>query len=391
MTLAGQPLLVVLAVAVAAPLLAEVRVGARIPVVVLEVLLGMLVGPQVLGWVQPNEIVKAMQFMGVAAMLFMAGMEIDFGKIRGRPLSLALGGWVASLALALLAVGLLHVVPGVHAPMMVAIALTTTGLGVLLPILRDGGQLDTALGRMTMAAGTVGEVGPIVAVSLALSTEYTTWQSFGLLLVFLALVVLAAAVGAGARPPRLLALLERTLHASTQLPVRLALFLMLLLLVVAEEFGFEGILGAFAAGMVVGLAARGPEGEPFRVKIDAVCFGWFMPFFFIGTGMGFDLGALTRDVSTMILIPAFLLLFLLVRGAPVLLYRKDIPGSQQLPFALSSSVSSLGLVVVVTHIGLQARIMNPDIAQALIGAALLSLLLFPTVAGALLARNEPPK
>lgn len=391
MNLADHPIFVVLAVAVAAPLLAEIRVGARVPVVVLEVLLGILFGPHLLGWLHDHVFLANMQFVGMAAMLFMAGMEIDFGKIRGRPLSLALGGWAASLALALMAVGLLPVIPGVHAPMMVAIALTTTGLGVLLPILRDGGQLETAFGRMVMAAGTLGEIGPVIVVALALSERYTTWQAFGLLLVFLALVVLAAAVGVGARPPRLLALLERTLQSSTQLPVRLALLIIAAFLTLAQELGFERILGAFAAGMIVGVATRGPDGEPFRVKIDAVCFGWLTPFFFIGTGMNFDLGSLTRETETMLLAPIFLLLFLLVRGLPVLLYRRDLPLPEQLPFALSSSVASLGMVVVITHLGMQANVMNPNIAQALIAAALLSMLVFPTVAGVLLARNEPSK
>ena len=391
MNLADHPIFVVLAVAVAAPLLAEIRVGARVPVVVLEVLLGILFGPHLLGWLHDHVFLANMQFVGMAAMLFMAGMEIDFGKIRGRPLSLALGGWAASLALALMAVGLLHVIPGVQAPMMVAIALTTTGLGVLLPILRDGGQLETAFGRMVMAAGTLGEIGPVIVVALALSERYTTWQAFGLLLVFLALVVLAAAVGVGARPPRLLALLARTLQSSTQLPVRLALLIIAAFLTLAQELGFERILGAFAAGMIVGVATRGPDGEPFRVKIDAVCFGWLTPFFFIGTGMNFDLGSLTRETETMLLAPIFLLLFLLVRGLPVLLYRRDLPLPEQLPFALSSSVASLGMVVVITHLGMQANVMNPNIAQALIAAALLSMLVFPTVAGVLLARNEPSK
>src|SRR5262245_46483649 len=148
-------------------------------------------------------------------------------------------------------------------------------------------------------------------------------------------------------------------------------------------------LGAFAAGMVVGLATRGEEGEPFRVKIDAVCFGWLTPFFFVGTGSQFDLGALTRDVTTMLLIPTFLLLSLVVRGAPIVLYRNDIPKPERLPFALSAAVASLGLVVVITQIGLRAKSMNPDIAQALIGAALLSLLLYPTLAGVLLSRTPP--
>jgi Kef-type K+ transport system membrane component KefB len=181
---------------------------------------------------------------------------------------------------------------------------------------------------------------------------------------------------------------DRVNNGGVELP-RLALLTLAALFALSEEFGFEGILGAFAAGMVVGLATRGRDGELFRIKIDAVCFGWFTPFFFVGTGVAFDLGALTRDVATMLLIPAFLVL-LLVRGVPALLYRNDIGQSERLPFALFASVASLGLTIVITSIGSQAYGMNPDIAQVLIAAALLSSLVFPTLAGALLSRVSAP-
>jgi len=191
----------------------------------------------------------------------------------------------------------------------------------------------------------------------------------------------------GVRPPKALALLSRTMRASTQLPVRLALLLMAAFVVIATKFGFEGILGAFAAGMIVGIATRGAEGEAFRAKIDAVCFGWLTPFFFVGTGLAFDVGALLREPTTMLLTPAFVLLFLVVRGVPVVLYRNDLPTPKQLAFALSSSVASLGLVVVITQIGLREKDMNADIAQALVAAAMLSLLLYPTLAGVLLSKD----
>lgn len=391
MILADHPIFLVAAIAVVAPLLAEIPVVGRVPVVVLEVLCGILVGPYVLAWVDPgNTFLQMMKVGGLAAVLFMAGMEVDFEQIRGRPLALALRGWVVSAGLAFVAVGLLHLIPGVHAPMMVTIALTTTGLGTLLPVLRDSGRLDTPFGRQLLAAGTIAEIAPIVAVSLALSERYSSWQEFGFLIAFLALIALAAAVGAGARPPKVLALLSRTLHSSTQLPVRLALLLLLGSFVLAHELGFEGILGAFAIGMVVGLATRGEKGEPFRVKIDAVCFGWFAPFFFVGTGLHFALGTLTQSVTTMLLIPSFLVLFLVVRGVPALLYRKDLATPEQAPFALCSGVASLGLVVVIVEIGLRAQNMNSDVAQALVAAALLSLLVYPTLAGILLSRVGTP-
>ena len=386
--LSHHPIFVIFVVAVAAPLLAQTRLGSRVPVVVIEVLLGVLIGPHVLQLIENDSFLATMRSVGMVAVMFMAGMEIDFNRIKGKPLSLATRGWLSSVVLAVLVVAVLHVIPDVQAPMMVVIALTTTGLGTLLPILRDSGQLEAPFGRMLLAAGTLGEVGPIVAVSLALSSRYSTWQEFLFLLVFLGLVGLAAAIGVGARPPKVISLLSRTMHASTQLPVRLSLMILGGLVLIANEFGFEAVFGAFAAGMIVGLATRGPDGEAFRLKIDAVGFGWFAPFFYVGTGIAFDVGALTRDVPTMLLLPTFLALFLLVRGLPVLLYRRDLAKGELLPFALSTSVTSLGLVVVITHVGLQTNHMSPDIARALVGAALLSLLVFPTLSRILLSRAQ---
>jgi Kef-type K+ transport system membrane component KefB len=158
--------------------------------------------------------------------------------------------------------------------------------------------------------------------------------------------------------------------------------------VLAEKFGFESIFGAFAAGLVIGQITRGEDGEPLRHKIDAVSFGWFYPFFFVGTGIKFNIAALGHDLATMLLVPTFLALFLLIRGAPVMLYRNDIEKVQRLPFALSLAVPSLSIIVVITEIGERARVMNPDVAAALVGAALLSVMVFPTLASALLSRGR---
>ena len=386
-----HPVFWLMVAAVAAPLLAEIPLGVKVPVVVLEVVLGILIGPHLLGLVQFEGFVKWMFGLAMAMTLFMAGMELDFDQIRGRPLVLAGAGWFGSMLLGLGAVSLLHVVPGVNAPLMVTLALCTTGLGVLIPVFRDGGHLPTPFGRMVVAAGVLGEVGPIVAMSLALSTRYSTWQELGFLLVFLALVGGAMAVGIGVRPPRLLAFLTRHLHATTQLPVRISILMIGAMYLLAERFGFESIFGAFAAGLIVGQATRGEGGKPFREKLEAVSFGWFYPFFFVGTGVKFDVPALFANLTTMLLVPTFLLLFLFIRGAPVyLLYRRAIARGQRLPFALASAVPSLSIIVVITDIGVQAKTINHDIASALIGAALLSVMLFPTIAGVLLGKPASP-
>ena len=385
--LVGHPVFWILAAGVLAPLLAEIPIGLKVPVVVLEVVLGVVIGPQFLSLVQFDGFVVTMFTIGMAATLLMAGMELDFAEIKGRPLFLAAGGWIASVLLGVTVVGLLHAIPQVRAPQMVTLALCTTGLGVLMPIFRDGGQLRTAFGRFVVAAGTIGEVGPIVAMSLLLSQHYSTWQEAGFLLAFLAIVAIAIAVGARARPPRILAMLSRNMHRSTQLPLRISMLMLAALLLLADRFGFESIFGAFAGGMVLGQATRGEDGKALREKMETISFGWFFPFFFVGTGIKFNIAALGQDLTTMLLVPAFAVLFLIVRGMPVLLYRGQIDTAQRLPFALSSAVPSLSIIVVITEIGVRAKSMNPNVAAALIGAALLSVLLFPTIAGALLSRT----
>jgi Kef-type K+ transport system membrane component KefB len=272
--LVGHPVFWILVAAVLAPLLAEIPVGFKVPVVVLEVALGIVIGPHVMNLARFEGFVAVMHTIGMAMTLFMAGMELDFGEIKGRPLFLAIGGWTVSVLLGVAVVGLLHIIPQVHAPQMVTLAICTTGLGVMVPIFRDSGQLGTTFGRLFIAAGTLGELGPIVAMTLLLSRQYSTWQESGFLLAFLAIVGVAIAIGVAARPPRVVAMLARHMHTSTQLPVRISLLMLGASLLLAETFGFEIILGALAAGMVLGVATRGDQGEPFREKLDAVCFGW---------------------------------------------------------------------------------------------------------------------
>lgn len=384
--LVGHPVFWILAAAVLAPLLAEIPIGFKAPVVVLEIVLGIVIGPHVLNLVHFDGFVETMFAFGMAATLFMGGMELDFADIKGRPMFLALGGWTVSIMLSVTLVGLLHAIPHLRTPLIVALAMCTTGLGVVVPELRDSGQLGTGFGRLILAAGTLGEVGPIVAMSLLLS-QHSIWQEGAFLLVYLAIIAIALAVGVGVRPPKVLEILSRHMNKTTQLPVRISLLMLAALVLLAEKFGFEHFSGAFAGGMILGVATRGERGSVLREKMETLCFGWFYPFFFVGTGIQFDFGALAHDLTTMLQVPAFVALFLIIRGTPVLLYRGHIDTAKLLPFALSSAVPSLTIMVVITQIGMRAKLMNPDVAAAMIGAAMLSVLLFPTIASALLSRT----
>lgn len=244
-------------------------------------------------------------------------MELDLEHVRGRPLTLAGFGWLFSFALGLAAAALLYGLNLIRSPIMVAVALTTTAIGTLLPILRDGGELETEFGRLILAAAAMGEFGPIVVASVAFTAGVGAWTQVGFMVALIAITFLVALIALRARSPRIVELLARTMHSSTQLPVRLSMLLVALLFVLSEIFGLEAVLGAFAAGMVFGMTTKGESGKPMRRKMGAVCFGFFVPFFFVTSGINFDLLMLLQSTKTMLLIPLFLALFLAVRGTPV--------------------------------------------------------------------------
>jgi Kef-type K+ transport system membrane component KefB len=260
--------------------------------------------------------------------------------------------------------------------------LTTTAVSTLLPILRAADELETRFGSFLLGAGVVGEFGPVVLISVVFTREHSTPAQTTLMLTFVLIAVLTAAIALKVRPPKFLALLSRTMHASSQLPVRICILVWAFLTVLAQRLGLDMVLGAFASGMVVGLATRGEKGEPLRRKLDAIGFGFLIPMFFVTSGIRFDLGALLESARTLARLPVFLLSFLIVRGFPVLLYRRDLAKAEFLPLVLCSA-TALPLVVAITEIGVETGRMSTDNAAALVGAGMLSVLVFPLIAMAL--------
>lgn len=378
-------LLFILLAAALAPLIAEVPLRLRPPLVVLELLLGMLVGPQGLNLVAAEGAIPTLSALGLSFLFFIAGMELDFSTLRGRPLQLGIAGWILSIALALAVAYGLHELGIITAPLLVAVALATTAIGTLLPILRDAGERDSEFGRLVLGAGAIGEFAPIILFSLLMTDDTGLGRQSELLITFVFIAVACAALALRVRPPQVVALLARSLHATSQLPIRLAILLLGTMVVLADLFDLNLLLGAFAAGALVGLVARGPEAEPFRHKIDAVGFGFLIPIFFVVSGSQIDLAALFAKSETLVRVPIFLLLLFLVRGAPSLLYR-GLSLRERLRLALFSA-TSLPLIVVIAGIGTATGRMVSANAAAMIGAAILSVLLFPLIA---LLLGPPP-
>jgi len=393
--LLNHPTLFVLAIAVAAPLLAEIQVGLRVPTVVIEMAMGIVAGPHVLGWVFSAELASGQPLAllgkaGLAFLFFLVGMDLDVARFRGKPLTMGVASWGLSLAIAGTIVGLLFFNGFFKEPEMIAVALTTTSAGMLAPIFRDTGDANTDFGKLVLAAASMGEFGPILLIAL-LFTRIHSYPETAALMIFFMVVAIAMAVAAiRVHPVTVVKLFSRTLHMSSQLPVRICMLVMALLVILAGAIGIDATLGAFAAGMVVGPTMHGRDGNLMREKLDAIAFGYFVPFFFVTAGMRLDLSSLYGSLTGILLTPIFLAMMVVVRGAPVLLYRGLITREQRLPFALFLA-TELPLVVAITDIGVTTGKMRAVIAAALVAAAILSSLIFPTLADFLLHCSSAPR
>jgi Kef-type K+ transport system membrane component KefB len=369
-------LVLIAAAAVLAPIISEQTRGLRVPSVVIELGLGILLGPYVFKLAHPNDVVSALSDMGLTFLMFLAGFELDLNRVKGQPLRLASLGWLISLGLAL-ALAFALVSSGLALDtLIVSLALTTTALGTLLPVLGDAGVLTTKFGAYVLGIGTVGEFGPIVMVAVLL-THKDPVISGSLLVAFVVVATFTALLATRAHPPKVVALLRRHLHSSVQLPVRVAVLLVFLLVFLAFKLGLDVLLGAFAAGIVVRLFTVGEDSGVVESKLQAIGFGFLIPIFFIVSGIHFDLHILLSRPSALLRLLMFLVLWLAVGGGPTLvLYRRVVSRAERVPLALFSS-TGLPLIVVITTIGTSEGRMLPENAAALVGAGIVSVLLFP--------------
>jgi Kef-type K+ transport system membrane component KefB len=373
----GSFLAIVATGAIAATVVAVV--GARglfVPVVVIELVLGVLIGPQVLDIAGVNAFTEFFADLGLGMLFFFAGYEIDIARIKGLPLRLAALGWFLSLVIAYSLGGVLAALGVVVSLVYVGSALATTAIGTLIPILSDTGELKTDFGRYLLAAGAAGEFGPILLLTLVLSTEGTLHNA--LILIAFVLVAVAVAVLAVRSAARTIPLLERTIEASSQLGVRWIVVLVFLLAWLAADLGLDLLLGGFAAGMITRQVLQDRELPAFDSKLTAVAFGVFIPFFFVMSGMRLDVDALFADVSGVAKMALFFVLFLVVRGTPaLLLYRRVLPARRDRMALAVFSATQLPLVVAITTVAVDGGQMRTSTAAALVGAGALSTLAGP--------------
>jgi len=381
---------VVAVVALLAPLIVRLT-DIRLPEVVLEIGLGIVVGPQVLGWARPDAPVRVLAIIGLSFLLFLSGLEIDFDQLRGRVLRLTATAFLLSFAFAVAAGFALAAGDLVQSPLLIAVILSATSLGIILPVLKDAGETETPFGQVVVAGASIAEVVPIILVSLFFSEKSSGITSqlvlLGSFLAFTAAVgLLIVGFEHSARLSRALIALQET---TAEIRVRGAVALLMVYAAVATAFGLEAIFGAFLAGATIKLLDRDRDmtHSLLRVKLQAVGFGAFIPFFFVSTGMTVDVSSLGKP-SVLARVPIFLVALLLVRALPAVLYRPLAQQPSQVVAAGLLQATSLSIPVVAGAIGVSLHLVRPDNYAALVLAGLASVVLFPVIARPLLRQSR---
>jgi Kef-type K+ transport system membrane component KefB len=386
-------LLVVAVVAFVAPLVVNTVPRLHLPSPVAEILAGVAIGPSGLGWVHIDTPITVVAMLGLSMLLFLAGLEIDVELLRGRVLRYAALGMAVSLLLALGVGYLLDALGVVHAPVLIAITLAATALGLIIPLLKDAGELRSPAGVSTVAGATVAEFTCITLLSLLFSRETSgTAARIVLLLAFaVAVLLVGATLVRFGETMRISAVLTRLQDTTAQIRVRFAVVLFIGFAALAARFGLETILGAFVAGAMLKVVDRDAAMvHPLTVvKLEAIGFGFLVPVFWVTTGLRFDIHALFASGSTLARVPIFVAALLFVRAVPALIYRGVLARRQILAVGLFQA-TSLSFIVAATQIGLELGLVSSATAAALVGAGLLSAVLFPPIALSLLERSHAP-
>jgi Kef-type K+ transport system membrane component KefB len=379
-------LVIVASAAIAGLVVTALGPRVAIPVVVVELLLGILIGPEIAGIAHVDPATDFFSRLGLGMLFFFAGYEIDFERVRGQPLRLGVTGWVISLVLAYVLAGALEAGGVIVSGLYTGSAIATTAIGTLLPILHDAGETRTRFGTYLLAAGAAAEFGPILLVTLVLSTGHPLHEA--VILVFFVALAVATGILAVRTAWRGWPLIERTFETSSQLGVRLAVVLIFGLVALATQLGLDLLIGGFVAGMITRLALRGQEVEIFDSKLTAVGYGFLIPFFFVVSGMAFNVDELFSDPVALLKLPLFVALFLVVRGLPALLLYRGVFSFRDRTALGVFCATELPLVVAITTLAQAAGDMRASTASALVGAAIISTLTFPLIG--LRLRRDPP-
>jgi Kef-type K+ transport system membrane component KefB len=378
-----------MAIAVTAPILLNLKPSLRMPSAVAEIVLGIAVGPSGFGWIHVDQPITILSLLGLALLLFLAGLEIDTRVVR-RGLGRLGATYACSVGLAVLVALAIGQLEDIDSPLFVGFTLASSTLGLIVPILRDAGETETRFGQTVLAGTSVGEFGAILLLSLFFSKEASsTGSRLFLLALFAAFVVAAAAILSGlGRSVRVSATLRRLERTSAQLGIRIAVAVLIGFAALASALGLETILGVFVAGVMLRMVdpdARLIHSE-FRLKIDAIGYGFLVPVFFIASGLQLDFRGLFEQPQHLLLVPVFLVGLLIARGLPAVAYRGQLGARRAIALGLLQS-ASLTVIVIAANLGHQLHVFDDPTDAALVVAGVLSVILFPSSALLVLGSN----
>jgi Kef-type K+ transport system membrane component KefB len=372
-------LFVIAVIAAAVPLIVGL-LRLKVAEVVLLLGLGVVFGPQMLGWITINDTIGTFNELGLGMLFFLAGFELEAHAIQGRSGKLALSGWLSSLVLAFALTWALWELGFVKDLAGIAIALTSTALGTLLPVIRDRGLLHSEFGTYFMGAGALGEFGPILAIALLLSVHSIPFTVATLVVFALVAFVIWRSPGR-VMTDRVAAIVERGHQTSSQTAVRWTVVLLLFLLGLAAVFGLDAVLGAFVAGVVLRRYAPPGEGNKLAPKIEAIGFGFFIPLFFVVSGAKLDIDSIKENPLRLLV---FFVLLLVVRGLPqYVLYRFALPDTRERWQFTLYVATALPILVAITGLEVAQGAMLPANAAAIVGAGALTVLVFPLLGDAI--------
>jgi Kef-type K+ transport system membrane component KefB len=381
----------VAAVAAAAPLVFDLLPLPKVPPMVTEIIAGLLIGPHVLDIAQVDEPVEVLSQIGLVFLFFLAGLEIAFTADTARNLRLVLLGFAGSLALALVVAHLFDAIGLVEAPLLVAIVLAATAFGIVVAVLSDAHETRSGFGQLVIAAASVADFGTVILLSLFFSGKGTSVEAtIALLAIFgAAVAILGLALWRARAWTRLAAAVTRMQETTAQIGVRIAFVLLIALVLMADEFGLEVVLGAFLAGAMVSFLDRedAVARTGLKQKLEGAGFGVFIPVFFVASGMRLNLEELFESAASVALVPAVIAALLLVRALPALVYREQL-GTRGAFAAGLLQATSLPFIVAATQIGVELDKISEATAAGLVAGGVLSVLLFPAVAMALLKEDR---
>ncbi|WP_028660690.1 cation:proton antiporter [Nocardioides insulae] len=376
-------------VGVLAPLLAGLIPRKLVPEVVLLLVGGMLIGPFGLELAHSDEAIDLLHELGLGMLFLLAGFEIDARDITGRVGRSAAVTWVASLITAFCLLELLDVTNLLNSQLAVAIALTSTALGTLLPILKDNGLMKSRVGVHVLRHGAYGELGPVLAIALLLGSRGPV-QSAIVLACFAAIAILFAIPSMRVRSgtSKLIHVVRAGAETTAQTSVRLTMLLLVALIAVAAAFDLDIVLAAFAAGFILRFAL--PEGdEHLESRLEGIAFGLLVPIFFVTSGMAVNPHAITANLGAF---AAIVLTILICRGLPVFFssrrFGPDLLDARDSLAVSFFSATGLPIIVAVTSVAVAADEMTAENASLLVGAGAATVLLYP-LAAILLLRNRP--